>query len=46
MKNRFFDGVLADRIAAQDRIEMIARKIDGNPDLMLSLEIEELEGTL
>ena len=43
MKNQFFDAELAGWIAARDRIEMLARKIDGHPELMLSLELEELE---
>ena len=43
MKNQFFDAELAGWIAARDRIEMLARKIDGHPELMLSLELEEIE---
>lgn len=43
MKNQFFDAELAGWIAVRDRIEMLARKIDGHPELMLSLELEELE---
>ena len=43
MKNQFFDAELADRITARDRIEMLAREIDGHPELMLGLELEELE---
>lgn len=42
MKNQFFDAELADQIATRDRIEMLARKSEDDPDILLSLELEDL----
>lgn len=43
MKNQFFDAEFADQIATRDRIEMLARKSEDDPDILLSLELEDLE---
>lgn len=42
MKNQFFDAEIADRAAIQDRIEMLVRKIEKDPEIIDSLELWEL----
>lgn len=42
MKNQFFDAKLADQIAEQGRVELLAKKIEEDPAVIDTLELWEL----